>query len=63
MGTDTLLVGETGEFYNILSVMYSDTGGYFCEANNLLGALSNSTPADLLGKNAIRYEHFEYSHK
>ena len=57
MGTDTLLVGETGEFYNITSVMYNDTGSYFCEASNLLSVLSNSTPADLLGKNAAHYEH------
>ena len=49
-GDDILLDGETTEFYNIPSVMYNDTGGYFCEANNSLGILSNSTPADLLGK-------------
>ena len=57
MGTDTLLVNETGEFYNITSVMYNDTGSYFCEASDSLGVLSNSTPADLLGKNAAHYEH------
>ena len=52
MGDDILLVGEIGEFYNITSVMYNDTGGYFCEASNSLGVFSNSTPATLLGKNA-----------
>ena len=52
IGDDMLLVGETGEFYNITSVMYNETGGYFCEASNSLGVFSNSTPATLLGKNA-----------
>ena len=52
MGGDILLVNETGEFYNITSVMYNDTGGYFCEASNSLGVFSNSTPATLRGKNA-----------
>ena len=52
MGDDILLVNETDEFYNIPSAMYNDTGGYFCEASNSLGVLSNSTPANLLGKNA-----------
>ena len=52
MGDDMFLVGETGEFYNITSVMYNETGGYFCEASNSLGVFSNSTPATLLGKNA-----------
>ena len=47
---DILLVNETGEFYTILSTMYNDTGGYFCEASNSLGVFSNSTPAQLLGK-------------
>ena len=51
MGDDTLLVGETNEFYNIPSAMYNGTGGYFCEASNSLGVFSNSTPANLLGKN------------
>ena len=51
IGDDTLLVGETDEFYNIPSTMYNDTGGYFCEASNSLGIFSNSTPANLLGKN------------
>ena len=51
-GEDTLLVNETGEFYNIPSTIYNNTGGYFCEASNSLGVLSNSTSADLLGKNA-----------
>ena len=50
MGKDTLLIGETDEFYNIPSVMYNDTGGYFCEASNSLGVFSNSTPANLLSK-------------
>ena len=52
MGDDILLVNETGEFYNISSAMYNHTGQYFCEANNSLGVLSNSTPAILQGKNA-----------
>ena len=52
MGDDMLLVGETVEFYNITSVMYNETGGYFCEASNSLGVFSNSTPATLLGKSA-----------
>ena len=52
MGTDILLVGETNEYYNIPSTMYNDSGSYFCKANNSLGILSNSTPADLWGKNA-----------
>ena len=52
MGEDILLVNETDEFYNIPSAMYNHTGQYFCEANNSLGLLSNSTPAQLLGKNA-----------
>ena len=51
IGDDTLLVDETDEFYNIPSTMYNDTGGYFCEASNSLGVFSNSTPANLLGKN------------
>ena len=50
-GEDILLVNETGEFYNIESTMYNDTGGYFCEASNSIGVLSNSTAAQLLGKN------------
>ena len=63
MGTDILLVDETNEFYNIPSTMYNDTGGYFCEANNSLGILTNSTPADLLGKNVdIKHKGlFEYA--
>ena len=52
MGDDIVLVNETSEFYNIPSVMYNETGGYFCEASNSLGVFSNSTPATLLGKNA-----------
>lgn len=55
-GDDILLVSETTELFNIPSTMYNDTGGYFCEANNSLGILSNSTPASLLGKN-IRFMH------
>ena len=50
-GEDILLVGETGELYNIASTMYNNTGGYFCEGSNVIGVLSNSTPAQLLGKN------------
>ena len=46
-----ILVGKTDELYNIPSTMYNDTGGYFCEANNSLGIISNSTPVKLLGKN------------
>ena len=52
MGEDILLVNETGEFYNIPSTMYNNTGQYFCEASNFLGVFSNSTPAILLGKTA-----------
>ena len=48
---DILLVNETDEFYNIESTMYNNTGGYFCEASNSIGVLSNSTAAQLLGKN------------
>ena len=51
-GIDILLVNETGEFYTIPSTMYNDTGGYFCEASNILGVFSNSTPVQLLGKYA-----------
>ena len=61
MGDDILLVNETDEFYNLPSAMYNDTGGYLCEASNSLGVFSNSTPANLLGKN--ERESFEYSHK
>ena len=50
-GNDIILVGETDQLYNIPSIMYNDTGGYFCEANNSFGIVSNSTPAKLLGKN------------
>ena len=52
MGTDIILVGESNEFYYIPSTMYNDTGGYVCEASNSLGIVSNSTPANLWGKNA-----------
>ena len=48
---DILLVNETDELYNLASSMYNDTGGYFCEASNSIGVLSNSTAAKLLGKN------------
>ena len=54
-GEDILLVNETGEFYNIESTMYNETGGYFCEATNSLGVLSNSTAAQLLGKDVRHY--------
>ena len=50
-GEDILLVNETYENYTIESTMYNDTGGYFCEASNSIGVFSNSTPAQLLGKN------------
>ena len=50
-GEDILLVGETGELYNIASTMYNDNGGYFCEASNSMGVFSNSTAVQLLGKN------------
>ena len=50
-GDDILLDNETSEFYTIPSTMYIDTGQYYCEANNSLGILSNSTPANLYGKN------------
>ena len=50
-GDDILLINETSESFSIHSTMFNDTGGYFCEANNSFGALSNSTPAKLLSKN------------
>ena len=49
-GSDMLLVNEVNNTYNISSVLYNDTGLYFCEASNMLGILSNSTPARLIGK-------------
>ena len=49
-GSDKLLVGEDKNTYNISSVLYNHTGLYFCEASNMLGILSNSTPAPLLSK-------------
>ena len=49
-GSDKLLVGEDKNTYNISSILYSHTGLYFCEAGNMLGILSNSTPASLTGK-------------
>ena len=50
--SDKLLVGEDNNTYNISSVLYNQTGLYFCEASNMLGILSNSTPASLIGENA-----------
>ena len=49
-GEDILLVNENNENYTIPSTVYNDTGYYFCEANNSLGVLSNSTTAILRGK-------------
>ena len=49
-GSDKLLVGEDKNTYNISSVLYNQTGLYFCEASNMLGILSNSTPASLIGE-------------
>ena len=49
-GSDKLLVGEGNNTYNISSVLYNQTGLYFCEASNMLGILSNSTPASLIGE-------------
>ena len=55
-GSDKLLVGEDKNTYNISSVLYNHTGLYLCEASNMLGILSNSTPASLIGKdNAFIY--------
>jgi len=51
--SDKLLVGEDKNTYNISSVLYNHTGLYFCEANNTLGILSNSTPACLIGENSL----------
>jgi len=59
-GDDILLVNETNEFYTIPAVMYMDTAVYFCEANNSLGVLSNSTPATLLGKNVTLLNELSY---
>ena len=52
-GSDKLLVDEVNNTYNIPSVLYNDTGLYFCEVSNVLGILSNSTPASLIGENDI----------
>ena len=52
-GSDKLLVEEDKNTYNISSVLYNDTGLYFCEASNMFGILSNSTPASLKGENVI----------
>ena len=49
-GIDKLLVGEDKKTYNISSVLYNHTGLYLCEASNMLGILSNSTPASLIGE-------------
>ena len=49
-GSDKLLVDEVNNTYNIPSVLYNDTGLYFCEVSNMLGILSNSTPASLIGE-------------
>ena len=49
-GSDKLLVDEVNNIYNIPSVLYNDTGLYFCEASNMLGILSNSTLASLIGE-------------
>ena len=54
-GSDKLLVGEDENTYNISSVLYNQTGLYFCEASNMLGILSNSTPASLIGENYYYY--------
>ena len=48
--SDKLLVGEDKNTYNISSVLYNQTGLYFCEARNMLGIVSNSTPASLIGE-------------
>ena len=52
-GSDKLLVGEDKNTYNISSVLYNHTGLYFCEASNMLGILSNSTPARLIGEHGL----------
>ena len=52
-GSDKLLVDEVNNIYNIPSVLYNDSGLYFCEAINMLGILSNSTPASLIGEDDI----------
>ena len=49
-GSDKLLVDEVNNIYNIPAVLYNDTGLYFCEVGNMLGILSNSTPASLIGE-------------
>ena len=49
-GSDKLLVDEVNSIYNIPSVLYNDTGLYFCEVSNMLGNFYNSTPARLIGK-------------
>ena len=59
-GSDKLLVGEDKNTYNISSVLYNQTGLYFCEASNMLGILSNSTPASLIGENYYYYYFFDF---
>ena len=54
-GSDKLLVDEVNNIYNIPSVLYNDTGLYFCEASNMLGILSNSTPVSLIGEDDTKY--------
>jgi len=49
-GSDKLSVGEDKNTYNISSVLYNHTGLYFCETSNMLGILTNSTPASLIGE-------------
>ena len=56
-GSDKLLVGEDKNTYNTSSVLYNHTGLYFCEASNMLGILSNSTPASLIGENGLVVQH------
>ncbi|XP_065906524.1 uncharacterized protein [Dysidea avara] len=51
--SDKLLVGEDKNTYNISSVLYNHTGLYFCEASNMLGILSNSTPSSLIVRPSI----------
>ena len=58
--SDKLLVGEDKNTYNISSVLYNHTGLYFCEASNMLGILSNSTPSSLIGENCYDVYLFHY---
>ena len=61
-GSDKLLDGEDKNTYNLSSVLYNHTGLYFCEASNMLGILSNSTPASLIGKNGLVIQHMRTPH-